>query len=108
MDADIIKSVGQTAGIGGLALGVILLLYRDLIRKSIFPQLTKKDAYRLLRLIAILVFLIAALGIAAWVLIEMQAPVVVGDAIDADCSLVNTGSIEGATIRVGCPDENTQ
>ena len=35
--------------------------------KQIFPQLTKKDAYRLLRLISVFVFLIAALGIGAWV-----------------------------------------
>ncbi len=39
MDADVLKVVGQVAGIGGLALGVFLLLFRDIIRKNIFPKL---------------------------------------------------------------------
>jgi hypothetical protein len=30
MDADVLKIVGQVAGIGGLALGVFLLLFRDI------------------------------------------------------------------------------
>ena len=102
MVADVLKTVGQIAGIGGLALGVFLLLFRDIIRKKIFPQLTKKDAYRLLRLISTFVFLIAALGIGAWVWTESEATVVVGDKIESDCSVVNTGSVEGAKININC------
>ena len=49
MDTELIKTVGQVAGIGGVALGVFLLLFRDLIRKQIFPMLAKREAYRLLR-----------------------------------------------------------
>ena len=97
-----LTTVGQIAGFGGLALGVFLLLFRDIIRKQIFPQLTKKDAYRLLRLISICVFLIAALGIGAWVWTETQATVVGGDQIDSNCSAVNRGSVEGAQISVAC------
>lgn len=46
MDTQILKTVGQVAGIGGLALGVFLLLFEDTIRKQIFPTLTKAYAYR--------------------------------------------------------------
>ena len=106
MDADLLRTVGQIAGIGGLALGVFLLLFRDIIRKQIFPQLAKKDAYRLLRLISILVFLIAAFGIGAWVWTEGQTTVVIGDKIDSDCSAVNTGSVEGAQINIDCEKSN--
>ena len=49
MDTELIKTVGQVAGIGGIALGVFLLLFRDLIRKQIFPTLAKREGYRLLR-----------------------------------------------------------
>ena len=66
MDESILKAVGQIAGIGGLSLGVLLIVFRDVIRKKIFPQLRKDDAYRLLRLITVLTFLIALAGIAAW------------------------------------------
>jgi hypothetical protein len=67
MDADVLKIVGQVAGIGGLALGVFLLLFRDIIRKNIFPKLPSVEAYRLLRLITGAVWSVAIVGIAAWV-----------------------------------------
>jgi len=67
MDTELIKTVGQVAGIGGVALGVFLLLFRDLIRKQIFPMLAKREGYRLLRLIAVLIWSVALAGIGAWV-----------------------------------------
>ncbi len=65
MEAEVLKTVGQIAGIGGIALGVFLFLFRDIIRKNIFPQLTKQHSYRLLRLISVLVFLVAIAGLGA-------------------------------------------
>jgi hypothetical protein len=67
MDTELIKTVGQVAGIGGVALGVFLLLFRDLIRKQIFPMLAKREGYRLLRLVAVLIWSVALAGIGAWV-----------------------------------------
>lgn len=67
MDAELLKSVGQVSGIGGIALGVLLLVFRDVIRKNIFPKLTKEQAYKLLRFIILLTFLVALAGIGAWV-----------------------------------------
>jgi hypothetical protein len=37
MDAELLKALGQVLGIGGLALGIFFLLFREVIRKSIFP-----------------------------------------------------------------------
>jgi hypothetical protein len=67
MDGDILKTVGQVAGIGGLALGVLLIVFRDIIRKNIFPTLPPEEAYRLLRLITLAVWSVAIVGIGAWV-----------------------------------------
>jgi hypothetical protein len=67
VDSTILKVVGQVAGVAGIALGVFLLLFRDVIRKQIFPELTKQQAYRLLTLVLILVWSIAVCGIVAWV-----------------------------------------
>jgi hypothetical protein len=67
MDAELLKTLGQILGIGGLALGVFFLLFREVIRKSILPTLKKDDAYRLLRLISVLTWFVAVMGIAAWV-----------------------------------------
>ena len=66
MDTDLLKTLGQILGIGGLALGVFFLLFRELIHKSIFPTLKKDDAYGLLRLISVLIWSVAVIGIAAW------------------------------------------
>jgi hypothetical protein len=67
MDAELLKTLGQALGIGGLALGIFFLLFREIIRKSIFPTLKKDDAYRLLRLISVLIWSVAVVGIGAWI-----------------------------------------
>jgi hypothetical protein len=67
MDSELLKTLGQALGIGGLALGIFFLLFREVIRKSIFPTLKKEDAYRLLRLITVLIWSVAVIGIAAWI-----------------------------------------
>ena len=64
--------VGQVAGIGGLALGVLLLVFRDVIRKNIFPELAADHAYRIIQLIIVLTFSVAAIGIAAWVYVSTR------------------------------------
>ena len=78
MDSSFLKIAGQIAGIGGLALGVFLLVFRDVIRKNIFPNLAQVQGYRIIRMIVIATFLIAALGIAAWTYVQTnQSKVVV-------------------------------
>jgi hypothetical protein len=67
MDSDLIRIFGQVAGIGGLALGVFLLLFRDVIRKKIFPQLTKRQGFHVIVLFLVLVWSVALAGIGAWV-----------------------------------------
>lgn len=67
MDAELLKIVGLVAGIGGIALGVFLLIFRDVVRRQIFGQLNKDQTYRLFRLILVLTWSIAVLGIGAWV-----------------------------------------
>src|SRR5687768_8874305 len=46
--ACVLETVAKVAGIGGIALGVVLLLFREVVRKNIFPKLSPQDAYRLL------------------------------------------------------------
>lgn len=66
-DAGILTVVAQVAGIGGIALGVLLLVFRDIIRRNIFPKLSRHNAYSLLRLMVVLVWSIALVGIVAWI-----------------------------------------
>lgn len=74
MDTELLRTVGQIAGIGGVALGVFLLLFRELIRKAILPRLPAREASRFLTLIAVLVWSVALAGIGAWVWTETRKP----------------------------------
>ncbi|MCP4349387.1 MAG: hypothetical protein GY795_28235 [Desulfobacterales bacterium] len=68
IDVQIIKVVGQIAGIGGISLGIFLLLFKEIIKKNIFPKFkNEKLSYNLLRLIIISVWSIAVVGIGSWV-----------------------------------------
>ena len=92
MDAEVLKVVAEAAGIGGLALGVFLILFREIIRKKIFPRLPAEHAYRLLRLLSILIFLIAGLGIVAWVWVETHPRTAASAAVNT--GIANTGTMK--------------
>ena len=103
MDAELLQTVGQVAGIAGLAVGALLLVFRQIIAKNIFPSLKKDHAYSLLRLISILVFTVALAGIGAWVVVETDGA---GRAADprieahGDRSPVVTGTGGDVTITI--------
>lgn len=69
----LLLKVGQIAGIGGISLGILLLLFRDVIRKNIFPMLGQAQAYHLIKLVVILTFSISALGLGAWVYVQTRS-----------------------------------
>lgn len=72
MDIEILKTVGQIAGIGGLSLGIFFLLFKELIRKNIFPKLETDHAYKLIRLFSILIWSAAIVGLICWFLLEYK------------------------------------
>lgn len=73
MPMEILKVVGQVAGLAGIALGVLLLIFRDVLRKIIAPQLTKEQAYGLLRLIIVLTWTVALAGMGVWAWVTIQS-----------------------------------
>jgi hypothetical protein len=64
--ASLLKTLGSIAGIGGISLGVVFLLFRQVIAKRIFPMLSEERAYLLMRSIIRYTFLIGALGLILW------------------------------------------
>jgi hypothetical protein len=72
MSDSFLQVFGQVAGIGGLALGVLLVVYRETLRRRIFPQLTRDHAYKIIRLILVLTWTVALVGIGAWVYTTRQ------------------------------------
>ena len=81
-----------------MSLGVFLLSFRALIRTSIFPRLPPKDAYRLLRLIVVLVGSVALAGLGVWVWTETHETAA-GDpkaVVDVKNGIVESGDIKGS------------
>jgi hypothetical protein len=72
MDIEVLKILGQVAGLAGVSLGVFLLIFRDIIGKKVFPTLTKSQAFRLFVLLSILTWSIAVFGIGAWLFAESR------------------------------------
>jgi len=50
-DYQLIKEIGQIAGLGGVAIGAFLLIGRNIIAKNIFPQLTKQQSTKIIWLL---------------------------------------------------------
>ena len=73
MDSDVFRSIGSSAGLAGLAIGMIVILFKEVIRKRIFPQLPKREAYQLLRTILLLAWSIAIVGIGSWTYLQLNA-----------------------------------
>ena len=101
METDVLKVVGQVAGIGGLALGVFLLLFREIIRRNIFPMLPPAEAYRLLRLITGAVWSVAVVGIAAWVYTTVYASGGHASVKASDCGIASGRDLSGNTLNCG-------
>ena len=68
----LVRIAGAIAGIGGLALAGVVYIFREVIRKEIFPQLTKEQAYSLLNRIILLIFIIGVMGIVAYLVVNWQ------------------------------------
>ena len=104
VEVEVLEMVGKIAGIGGIALGVMLLLFRELIRKSIFPTLKKDDAYRLLKLMVVLVWSVAIAGIGAWAWAEVGAGTSGEISTEGGCSPVIVGTDGNVTVSSDCPN----
>jgi hypothetical protein len=66
MNIDILKDLTQVAGIAGLVVGALVLIFGSIIQKSIFPNLTKDQGYKIMRMIIVFSFATALIGLAGY------------------------------------------
>ncbi len=66
MDIALFEELGKIAGLAGVSIGAVIVIFRQIIAKKIFPNLTRQQAFSLLKLIVILVWSIGVLGIGSW------------------------------------------
>lgn len=72
MDYELFKIVGALAGLGGIGIAAVVYIFKEIIRKEIFPQLTKAQAYSLLNRMVVLTAIIGFVGITAYVILSLQ------------------------------------
>lgn len=63
MNTETLKIVAQTAGMSGLAIAALVILFRSIIQKGVLQKLTNRQSYRLLTAIVIIVSSIIAVEI---------------------------------------------
>lgn len=68
MNLKVLASLGKVGGVGGIALGVVAFLLKDVLANQVFQALPPAQAYQLLQIITVGLFVLGALGILAWVI----------------------------------------
>lgn len=72
MDFDLLEKLGKIAGIAGISIGAIVIIFSSIIQKKIFPGLTKEQGYRIIKMIIITASVLAVIGIGAWIYTDFQ------------------------------------
>jgi len=97
MDLSSLASLGKVAGLGGIALGVVVLLVRPMLdRISSVPPAQRAP---ILRLIAAGAFGIGALGIVAWLISGLSG----GNVTSGPGGVTAGRDITGGTITTNAP-----
>jgi hypothetical protein len=70
MESRLLSSLGKAAGIGGIALGVLLLIFRDILAKKFLPDtgLSSTQAFAVILSLMVLTFAVAGIGVIAWLI----------------------------------------
>lgn len=69
---DLLEKLGKVAGIAGIAVGALVLIFGGIIQKNIFPNMTKEQGYSIIKMMILAASALAIMGIAAWVYTDFQ------------------------------------
>jgi hypothetical protein len=76
MESKILGYLGKVAGIGGIAVGVVLLVFQGVLQKQFLPQagLGSEQAFAVILSLMILTFGIGGIGVIAWLVGRTAGP----------------------------------
>lgn len=98
METKIIETVGLAAGVGGVALGVLFLVFRETLRTVLLPKLSRPDAYRMIRLIIGATWSVAVVGLLSWAWVESGGPPIAPEkSVDTAPPALNGNSASAGT-----------
>lgn len=66
MEINILESLGKIAGLAGISIGLVALIFKSIIRRKIFPTLEPERAYMIISRIINMSFILALLGLLCW------------------------------------------
>jgi hypothetical protein len=104
MDLSSLATLGKVAGVGGIAIGAVVLLVRSLISGASSVPAAQRAS--LLRLVAFCAFGIGALGIIAWLISGLQGGNVTASGGGIAAGRDITGNVSTATPPGGAPPTN--
>lgn len=91
MDLRFLEQVAATLGVAGLGIGVFFLLMRSIvIRTDLFERINQVNTFRFLRLVAILSFVVAILGLVVYAFLRFFIPEATAEACGNFRSIVTT------------------
>jgi len=109
MESRLLSALGKVAGIGGIALGVFLLLFRGVLEKELLPKsgLDPKQGYAIILSLMIFTFGIAGIGVIAWLIGRATSPKapISASALGVLAGIV--AAILGAAVYVGASPGST-
>lgn len=72
MDTSLFETLGKYAGLAGISVGVVLVIFRQLLKLQIFSKLVSDQTYKLLQQLMYLTFAIGVIGIGAWAFVATR------------------------------------
>lgn len=76
METKLLGSLGKAAGLAGISLGVLFLIFRSVLQEKFLPAagLKSQEAYQIILAVLIFTFGIATIGIIAWIMTATKQP----------------------------------
>lgn len=110
MEGKLLSAVGKIAGLGGIALGVLLLIFQGVLQKQFLPQagLTSDQAFAIMLSVLILTFGISGIGVMAWLIGRAVGPKAPMSAVAMSTLTGLMALVLGAAVYVGAQAKSAQ
>lgn len=102
---ELLRVTAPYAALGGISIALVIWLFQNIIARDIFPQLSRLQAYRILRLVILLSFVLGMAGLGAWVY-ERNIRPDIGNSGNASAAKESENSIQDSVVTPTTPDIN--
>lgn len=105
MNIEVLESLGKIAGIAGISIGALVIIFNGILKKQIFPSLTRDQSYSIIRMMIIAAGLLVILGIASWIYVDgkkdqreddslLKSKYILGKVVNQDDNPIGNAEVE--------------